>query len=159
MDERLSLRWNNQLIALQKLTKRCYLEETYSDATILCGGIFYPVHRLILSMCSKYFETMFAHCNKTNKHPFIIVKDVSSENMEAILNYIYKGEIQLLRKNLKEFMKAAEVFEIKELIADKISNQDYEESILFGILSSSDRKDIPADNLNDQFVWLKNCLL
>ena len=90
-------------------------QDAYSDGTILCQGRFYPVHRFVLSTCSEYFEEMFNQCKRLNKHPFIIVKDVHPDQMEALLNYMYKGEVNVPQETLPELIKAAEAFKIKGL--------------------------------------------
>ena len=123
MAEKLCLKWNNHLNALEKMTKKHFMDEFYSDATILCEGNFYPVHRLILSTCSEYFETMFEQCRQINKHPFIVVKDVDSKNMERILNYMYKGEIHVYQEDLPELIKSAEAFRIKGLAIPDLENE------------------------------------
>ena len=115
MPGQLCLKWNNHMTAFNKLLKKVLYDESYSDSTILCGGKFYPVHRIVLSTCSEYFETMFAQCLKLNKHPFIVVKDVDPKQMEALLTYMYKGEVNIPQEDLSELIKAAEAFQIRGL--------------------------------------------
>ena len=115
MSGQLCLKWNNHLTAFNKLLNKLLLDENYSDSTILCGGKFYPVHRLVLSTCSEYFESMFAQCLKINKYPFIVVKDIDPKQMEALLNYMYRGEVNVPQDDLPDLIKAAEAFQIRGL--------------------------------------------
>lgn len=81
--------------------------------TLACEGKFYPVHKLVLSTCSEYFEEIF---NRTQcKHPVIVLKDVKHEELEALLNYMYLGEVNVLQADLAGLIKAAECLKIKGL--------------------------------------------
>lgn len=89
------------------------MQESYCDVTIACDGKFYPVHKLVLSVCSDYFEQMF---DRTKcKHPIIVLKDIRHEDLEALLNYMYVGEVNVLQSDLSGLIKAAECLRIKGL--------------------------------------------
>lgn len=81
--------------------------------TLACDGKFYPVHKLVLSTCSEYFEQMFERTNC--KHPIIVLKDIKKDDLEALLNYMYVGEVNVLQNNLSGLIKAAEGLRIKGL--------------------------------------------
>lgn len=87
-------------------------QERYTDATITCEGKFYPVHKLVLSTCSEYFEKMFEHT--TCKHP-VIVLNIQSADLEAILSYMYDGAVNVAQTNLPQLIKVAELLQIKGL--------------------------------------------
>lgn len=74
-------------------------------------------------MCSDYFEEIF---NQTKcKHPFIIIKDVKPQETEALLNYMYKGEVKVSQESLPDLIKAAESLQVKGLaVPDDISNEN-----------------------------------
>ena len=92
------------------------LQEKYSDGTIFCDGIIYPVHSFVLATCSKYFEEIFEKCPKGNsKQPFIVIRDISRIQVEAILSYMYKGEVVVPQKTLPDLIKAAELLKVKGL--------------------------------------------
>ena len=115
MSDQLCLKWNNHLTAFNQNLNKLLTDEIYSDSTILCGGKFYPVHRIVLSTCSEYFETLFVQCFELNKYPFIVVKDVDSKQMEVLLTYMYKGEVNVPQEDLPELIKAAKAFQIRGL--------------------------------------------
>ncbi|MCL4125427.1 UNVERIFIED_CONTAM: hypothetical protein GTU68_023494 [Idotea baltica] len=96
-------------------------QELYCDATLACCGKYYPVHRFVLTTCSEYFEEIFerAPC----KHPFIILKDVDNSQLEALLNYMYKGEVNVLQEYLPGLIRAAEALKVKGLA---VSEDNYE---------------------------------
>ena len=89
------------------------LQESYSDVTLACEGKFYPVHKLVLSTCSEYFEEIFSRTQC--RHPVIVLKDVKHGELEALLNYMYLGEVNVLQADLAGLIKAAECLKIKGL--------------------------------------------
>lgn len=89
------------------------MQHNYDDATVACDGKLYPVHQLVLSTCSEYFEEMFAKTH--GKHPVIVLKDIKKEVFEALLQYMYVGEVNVVQEKLSELIGAAECLKIKGL--------------------------------------------
>ncbi|MCL4149061.1 UNVERIFIED_CONTAM: hypothetical protein GTU68_057865, partial [Idotea baltica] len=48
-------------------------------------------------------------------HPFIIVTNIESGYLEALLNFMYNGEVNVLHEMLPGLIKAAEILKIKGL--------------------------------------------
>lgn len=90
-----------------------HFQERYTDATLACDGKFYPVHKLVLSTCSEYFEKIFEHT--PCKHPVIVLKDIKADALEALLNYMYAGYVNVAQNDLARLIKAAETLSIKGL--------------------------------------------
>lgn len=112
-EEILSLKWNNHRTTFFHVLSSVRLKESYSDATITCEGKFYPVHKLVVSSCSDYFDMIFQAT--VCKHPVIVMKDIRHEDMEALLNYMYLGEVKVLQRDLPGLLRAAECLKIKGL--------------------------------------------
>lgn len=92
-----------------------------------CDGNFYPVHKFVLSTCSEYFDEIFERTQC--KHPFIIVKDIQQSDLEALLSYMYKGEVNVPQSTLSGLIKAAESLRIKGLaVCDSQSFEDGSQS-------------------------------
>ncbi|XP_071513705.1 uncharacterized protein [Panulirus ornatus] len=109
----LSLRWNNHRSTFFHILSTLHRKELYSDVTLACNGKFFPVHKLVLSVCSEYFEEMFKQTNC--KHPIIVLKDILQDDLEALLNYMYAGEANVAQSDLARLIKAAECLRIKGL--------------------------------------------
>ncbi|XP_045583202.1 longitudinals lacking protein, isoforms H/M/V isoform X4 [Procambarus clarkii] len=123
----LSLKWNNHRSTFFHILSTIRSKESYCDVTIACDGKFYPVHKLVLSTCSDYFEQMFERTNC--KHPIIVLKDIRHEELEALLNYMYVGEVNVLQNELAGLIKAAECLMIKGLaVPDEAPSKEYKES-------------------------------
>ncbi|KAK4315610.1 hypothetical protein Pmani_013174 [Petrolisthes manimaculis] len=109
----LSLRWNNHRSTFFHILSTLHRKEVYSDVTLACSGKFFPVHKLVLSVCSEYFEEMFKHTNC--RHPIVVLKDILPDELEALLNYMYAGEANVAQSDLARLIKAAECLRIKGL--------------------------------------------
>ncbi|XP_050728479.1 broad-complex core protein isoforms 1/2/3/4/5-like isoform X19 [Eriocheir sinensis] len=113
MEELLSLKWNNHRSTFLHILGVLRDKQAYTDVTLACDGKFYSVHKLVLSTCSDYFCAMF---DKTAcKSPVIVLKDIKSEDLEALLDYMYLGEVNVRQSDLASLIKAAENLRIKGL--------------------------------------------
>ena len=77
-----------------------------------------------MSTCSEYFEEIFT--NIECKHPFVVIKDIDASEFDALLNYMYLGEVNVLQDVLPNLIKAAEALRIKGLAVcddDSISKE------------------------------------
>lgn len=109
----MSLRWNDHGQTFFSMLSSVRKREVYCDVTLACDGRFYPVHKLVLSTCSDFFDQMF---EKTAcKHPVIVMANIAHKDLEALLNYMYLGEVNVLQTELSALMKAAEMLRIKGL--------------------------------------------
>ncbi|XP_045582829.1 protein bric-a-brac 1 isoform X9 [Procambarus clarkii] len=109
----LSLSWNNHSATFCQTLASLRAKERYTDVTVTCEGKFYPVHKLVLSTCSEYFENMFEHT--PCKHPVIVLRDVQCDELEALLSYMYAGVVSVAQTDLPRLIKVAELLKIKGL--------------------------------------------
>ncbi|KAK7080528.1 hypothetical protein SK128_026793 [Halocaridina rubra] len=111
----LSLKWNNHSTTFFHVLASIRLKQhdSYSDVTLACDGKFFPVHKLVLSSCSDYFEQIFA--STQCKQPVIVLHNMRVGELEALLNYMYLGEVSVLQADLAGLIKAAECLKIKGL--------------------------------------------
>ncbi|KAK9751345.1 Zinc finger, C2H2 type [Popillia japonica] len=118
--EQFSLRWNNFHSNLTSGFHDLLEAADMVDVTLAIDGHFLQAHKLVLSICSPYFKQLF----KINpcKHPIVILKDVSHGNMKDILEFMYMGEVNVLRENLPSFLRTAELLQVKGLTGDDSSD-------------------------------------
>ncbi|XP_071530980.1 uncharacterized protein [Panulirus ornatus] len=112
-DGMLSLSWNNHSATFCHTLASLRAKERYTDVTVTCEGKFYPVHKLVLSTCSEYFENMFEHT--PCKHPVVVLRDVKCDELEALLSYMYAGVVSVAQTDLPRLIKVAELLQIKGL--------------------------------------------
>lgn len=89
----------------------------YSDFTFIVSGKHFKVHKLILSLSSEYFDTMFKSAFKEKDENNSIIKDQDPAIFLQMLEFIYKGK---LPENFKEIAmdlyEMAHIFGIKPLL-------------------------------------------
>lgn len=114
--EQFSLRWNNFHSNLTTGFHDLLEAEDLVDVTLAAEGQFLQAHKIVLSVCSPYFKQLF----KVNpcKHPIVILKDVGHSDLKDILEFMYLGEVNVLRENLTTFLKTAELLQVKGLTGD-----------------------------------------
>jgi kelch-like protein 10 len=71
------------------------------------GGIF-PVHRLILSVCSEYFMTLFTTPLHYTERTDILLPGVTSETMSLILEYAYMRSVDINQENVSTLFVSAD---------------------------------------------------
>lgn len=77
-------------------------------------GTMFKAHKLILAACSKNFAELFETAPTTGSC-VVILEATSAENMSALLEFMYKGEVHVSQEALNSFLKAAENLQVKGL--------------------------------------------
>ncbi|XP_066959267.1 longitudinals lacking protein, isoforms A/B/D/L-like isoform X3 [Macrobrachium rosenbergii] len=107
------LRWNNHGSTLVAVFDNLLASESLVDVTLFAEGHLLKAHKVVLSACSPYFQTLFAQT--TDKHPIVILKDVKHDELKALLEYMYRGEVNVAQDQLGPLIKTAESLKIKGL--------------------------------------------
>merc|ERR1719150_1536022 len=68
---------------------------------------------MVLSACSSYFEQLFVNFSEPNQ--IVILKDTSFLDIAAIVDFMYKGEINVSQDRLSSLLKTAENLKVKGL--------------------------------------------
>lgn len=84
------------------------------DVTLACDGHQVHCHRLVLAACSSYFESLLS--DNPCKHPIIILpKDVRLWEIQALVDFMYKGQVNVSQAGLAQLLKCAETLQIRGL--------------------------------------------
>lgn len=83
------------------------------DVTLACDGLSLKAHKMVLSACSPFFQSLFLE--NPCKHPIVILKDMKYSELKAIIEFMYHGEVNVAQDQLSALMKTAETLRVKGL--------------------------------------------
>ncbi|XP_019881138.1 longitudinals lacking protein, isoforms A/B/D/L isoform X26 [Aethina tumida] len=112
-DQQFCLRWNNHQSTLVAVFDTLLENGTLVDCTLAAEGKCLNAHKVVLSACSPYFESLLSR--HFDKHPILILKDVKFQELKAMMDYMYRGEVNISQDQLGALLKAAESLQIKGL--------------------------------------------
>ncbi|OQR74883.1 hypothetical protein BIW11_08785, partial [Tropilaelaps mercedesae] len=107
------LKWNNHQANMLSVFDRLLSNKSLVDVTIGCEGRQVKAHKVVLSACSPFFENLFTE--NPCKHPIVILKDIRYADLKALVEFMYKGEVNVVQEQLPTLLKTAEALKIKGL--------------------------------------------
>ncbi|KAG5312315.1 LOLAL protein, partial [Pseudoatta argentina] len=107
------LKWNDFQSNMVSSFKHLRDEKSFTDVTLACDGQTCKAHKMVLSACSPYFKSLLEE--NPSKHPIIILKDVAYSHLQAILEFMYAGEVNVSQDQLPAFLKTADRLKVKGL--------------------------------------------
>ncbi|XP_014488011.1 PREDICTED: protein bric-a-brac 1-like isoform X6 [Dinoponera quadriceps] len=111
--QQFSLRWNNYLKHITCAFDTLRTDEDLVDVTLSCEGKRIRAHKMLLSACSTYFRDLF----KENpcQHPIIIFRNVKFDDLAALVDFMYQGEVNVVQEQLASFLTTAELLAVQGL--------------------------------------------
>ncbi|XP_026330120.1 protein tramtrack, beta isoform isoform X9 [Hyposmocoma kahamanoa] len=116
-DEQFSLCWNNFHANMSAGFHGLLSRGDLVDVTLAAEGRLLQAHKLVLSVCSPYFQEMFK-LNPT-QHPIVFLKDVSHSALRDLLQFMYQGEVNVKQEELASFISTAEQLQVKGLTGNQ----------------------------------------
>lgn len=115
------LRWNNYQSNLTNVFDQLLQSESFVDVTLACDGHSVKAHKMVLSACSPYFQSLFF--DNPCQHPIVIMRDIKWPELKAAVEFMYKGEINVSQEQIGPLLRVAESLKIRGL-ADVNGEQD-----------------------------------
>ena len=112
--EKFCLRWNDFERNISSAFYDFKEEKDFADVTLACADGQIESHKVILAASSPFFKRVLK--KNPHSHPLIYLKGIKSSDVEAVLNYMYHGEVNVEEANLSTFLKVAEELEVKGLV-------------------------------------------
>ncbi|XP_043218473.1 protein bric-a-brac 2-like isoform X4 [Amphibalanus amphitrite] len=119
--QKFCLKWNNFQNSVTSVFDSLRQDEELVDITLCCEGRKIKAHRMMLSACSPYFRDLFK--DNPCQHPLFFLKDTSYVDIAAVIEFVYKGEVNVLQSQLASFLKTAELLQVKGLSGDEEEDQ------------------------------------
>ena len=99
--------------------ERLFREESMVDVTLFCGEGTIKAHKVVLSSGSLYFNSIFSKLTDPSHYPVVVIKDMPFEDLRAIIEFIYRGEMVVPQDQLPSILRSAEKLLVKGLTEDK----------------------------------------
>merc|ERR1712088_1062045 len=113
------LRWNDFESNISTSFRELREDSEFFDVTLCCdnGTDIVPAHKVILAACSPLFRKILTH-QKNQQNPFLYLKGIRLKELQAVLNFMYHGEVNVAQDSLNNFLAVAEELAVKGLTTD-----------------------------------------
>ncbi|XP_015602678.1 broad-complex core protein isoforms 1/2/3/4/5 isoform X2 [Cephus cinctus] len=105
--------WNSHQSNMHNAFPKLLSSEQFVDVTLACDGGSIKCHKVVLSACSDYLERLLLEIPCT--HPIIFLRDMRMWELQALVEFMYRGEVYVEQQQLGKLMQAAEVLQIRGL--------------------------------------------
>ena len=123
MPEKLFLQWNDFKENVNSAFGRLRDDKEFTDVTLAFeDGEQMEAHRVILAISSPLFENILQRSK--HPHPLIYLAGFKSEDMMAILDFVYFGEAKVDQENLDSFLTIAEELKLKGITGQTSSGAE-----------------------------------
>merc|ERR1712106_141619 len=119
-NEKFCLRWNDFESNISVAFREIREEKDFFDCTLSCGSRQIQAHKLILSACSPFFRSILKQ--NPHQHPLLYLKGVQFTDLQAVLNFMYHGEVNVAQEELNSFLAVAEDLQVKGLTQNNSSS-------------------------------------
>lgn len=112
-EDKFFLKWGNHEKNIAEALKSLNSDGAFYDVSIACEGRILETHKLILAASSSVFGqilTQFSH-----PHPMIYLRGIKASDMNALLHFMYCGEVSVEQDQLQSFLAAAEELKVQGL--------------------------------------------
>lgn len=97
------LRWNNHQPNFISVFSNLLNNETLVDVTLAAEGRQIQAHKVVLSACSTYFQSLFTV--NPCQHPIVILKDIKFSDLKIMVDFMYYGEVNISQDQLPSIIK------------------------------------------------------
>lgn len=120
--EHYSLRWNNHQNHILRAFDALLQTKSLVDVTLVCAETSIRAHKVVLSACSPFFQNVFAE--NPCKHPVIVLKDFPGWVVQAVVDFMYRGEISVPQKRLETLIQVGESLQIRGLVEHRVATKE-----------------------------------
>ncbi|XP_034943167.1 transcription factor GAGA-like isoform X6 [Chelonus insularis] len=95
------------------------------DVTLAAGGRSFPAHKIVLSAASPFLLDLLK--STPCQHPVVMLAGISSDDLESLLEFVYRGEVSVEPSQLPSLLQAAHCLSIHGLTPPTILTENGEE--------------------------------
>ena len=117
--DKFCLKWNdyekNLGTAFNDLREQ---KELFNVSLISEDGSQVEAHKVVLSACSPFFRNIITR-NARHPHPLLFLKGVRHRDLVSLLDFMYRGHVNIAQEDLSTFLSVAEELKVKGLTQDQ----------------------------------------
>merc|ERR1711962_270070 len=99
--EKFCLSWNNFESNINAAFRELRDDGDFFDVTLACDDEQIQAHKVILSACSPFFRTVLKR--NPHSHPLLYLRGVKYAELEALLTFMYHGEVNVFQQQINSF--------------------------------------------------------
>ena len=124
MSEKFCLKWNDFKENVNAAFGSSRDDNEFADVTLAFeDGHQMEAHKFILAASSPFFQNLLRR-NK-HPHPLIFMRGIKSEDMIALIDFLYRGEANVHQENLDSFLAIAEELELRGFLGQNNDQNSY----------------------------------
>ena len=105
--EKLCLQWNEFPKIVRSAFEDLRDDLDLTDVTLVCNdGKQVEAHKVVLASTSPFFMELLKR--NRHPHPLIYMRGIKSEDLMAMVEFLYKGEAFFVQENLETFLALVE---------------------------------------------------
>lgn len=117
-----SLTWGDYGTSLVSAVQLLRCHGDLVDVTLAAGGRSFPAHKIVLCAASPFLLDLLK--NTPCKHPVVMLAGVNANDLEALLEFVYRGEVSVDHSQLPSLLQAAHCLNIQGLAPQTVSHKD-----------------------------------
>ena len=134
--DKLCLHWNDLAANFINTLYDLKEDKDFTDLTLVCADKQVEVHKVVLASSSNFFRRIMKDIK--HSHPLIYLSGIKFKDLDAVLSFIYLGQVNLAQEDLDSFLALAEELEMKGLTpGGKFSNADSNRKAIFDTQKNS----------------------
>ena len=119
MSEKLFLQWNEFKEHVASAFGILREDNDFADVTLACeDGKQFEAHKVILASSSLFFQNLLRR-NKHHPHPLIFMRGMKSDDLAAVIDFLYCGKANVFEENLDSFLATAEELQLEGLMGKR----------------------------------------
>jgi len=124
--EKFCLKWNDFQSSVISSFKNVRNEEDFCDVTLISDDeVPIKAHKFVLPSSSSFFKHILQ--KNPHQHPLLYLRGVNSTDLNFVLDYIYKGEVQIFQEHLDSFLNVSQTLKIEGLLSNVIDDAAHED--------------------------------
>ena len=160
--EKYSLVWEDFQQNASRSFAELWEDKNFCDVTLVCNdNQQVVVHKAVLVSSSSLLSSVLR--SNSHPHPLIFLWGVQFEQLKAVLDFCYRGQVTVPKWEIEEFLRVAKLLGVKGTGGVDSSEVDKELNQAIDLskpIENNEIKDtISEDNFGDTFVEIRNPLL